>query len=258
MDRIFILIAINAVFGGIYLLTRWARRNPAELWVIVLYRLAIGPRTDVGNMTRRELFESAASFVTWALVCLNVLLLTGLLGFEKGKESSVAAQAGLFGASLFFGITALAALYLFTRGIFRRTSSGQMRPIHYWIQRADFSATEHEPVEAPDGLHAFQSHDWQQEFDLLSQLESAGRECCPPGIGFVDRDGSILHVCPSADGYATVHYHFTTTRKILGFIPVSGPALQPKQGVHRSEVLGLIGLIYERRKNDLLQRLAAA
>jgi hypothetical protein len=41
------------------------------------------------------------------------------------------------------------------------------KAIPYWIQRADFSATDHEPVEVADGLRAFESHDWRLEIEGL-------------------------------------------------------------------------------------------
>jgi hypothetical protein len=37
------------------------------------------------------------------------------------------------------------------------------KAIPYWIQRANFSATDYEPVEAADRLRAFENHDWRGE-----------------------------------------------------------------------------------------------
>ena len=62
----------------------------------------------------------------------------------------------------------------------------QMKLIPYWIQRADFSATDYSAVEVDDAVRAFEGHDWRRELGLYSELESARADCCPPGIGFVD------------------------------------------------------------------------
>jgi hypothetical protein len=80
-----------------------------------------------------------------------------------------------------------------------------VKAIPYWIQRADFSATEYDPVEVAEGVRAFETHDWRRELDLYSELEGAGAECCPPEIGFMDASGDILHICPDGNGRAMVH-----------------------------------------------------
>ena len=67
----------------------------------------------------------------------------------------------------------------------------------YWIQQADYSATDHDPVDLTRAIHTVQSHDWQAELQLGQEREAAGWESCPPGIGFVG-DGRILHICSTA------------------------------------------------------------
>ena len=133
-----------------------------------------------------------------------------------------------------------------------------LKSIPYWIQRADFSSTDYGPVEVVDGVRAFETHDWRRELDLYSELESTGAECCPPGIGFVDPGGDILHICPSGSGPAMVHYHFAAERKILGFIRVPRSMRETRQGIHRSVVLELIGFFFEGRHDWMLEKLGAA
>lgn len=133
-----------------------------------------------------------------------------------------------------------------------------MKAIPYWIQRADLSATDYGPVEVTDGIRAFETHDWRHELDFYSELKSAGTECSPPGIGFVDPGRDILHICPSENGRVMVHYHFTATRKLLGFIPMPHSIVETKQELHRSVVSELIGFLFERRHDWMLERLRAA
>ena len=133
-----------------------------------------------------------------------------------------------------------------------------MKAIPYWIQRADFSSTEYGPAEVADGVSAFETHDWRRELDLYAERESTGAECCPPGIGFVDPGGDILHICPGGNGLAMVHYHFTGVRTILGFIRVPWSMGETREGIHRSVVLELIGFFFEGRHDWMLDKLGAA
>ena len=130
-----------------------------------------------------------------------------------------------------------------------------MKLIPYWIQRADFSATDYSPVDVAGGVHAFEGHDWRRELDHYSELEGSGVECCPPGIGFVDADGDILHICPTESGRVMVHYHFTSTRRLLGLIPMPRSIVEARQDMTRSEVLELIGFFFEGRHDWMLQTL---
>src|SRR5687767_7276614 len=103
-----------------------------------------------------------------------------------------------------------------------------MTLMSYWIQRADFSSADFEPVDFNSALRAFTTHDWSAELDFLSELEASANESCPPGIGFVAPTGAILHVCPGRDGRALVHYHARTTRKVFGLIPISRSEVHTK------------------------------
>jgi hypothetical protein len=61
-----------------------------------------------------------------------------------------------------------------------------MKSLAYWIQRADFSATNHDAVDVATALRVVDAHPWHEELKLQSELETQGREYCPPGIGFMD------------------------------------------------------------------------
>jgi hypothetical protein len=132
-----------------------------------------------------------------------------------------------------------------------------MKSLPYWIQRADIASADFEPVDVAGALHAFTTHDWNAELDLLSELEGKASEFCPPGIGFVTPNGAILHVCPSQDGRALVHYHPAVLSKLLPFIPIRRFAGHTKQGVERSDVLELIQWFFEGRHEWLLRKLVS-
>jgi hypothetical protein len=90
-----------------------------------------------------------------------------------------------------------------------------MTSLAYWIQRADFTTTDYDPVDVAGALRALDAHPWHDEWTLQAELENGGGEYCTPGIGFVDPDGPFLHVCPTADGRYLVHYHAKTAFSIL-------------------------------------------
>jgi hypothetical protein len=129
-----------------------------------------------------------------------------------------------------------------------------MRSLAYWIQRADFSATDYEPVDAAGALRVFEVHPWHDELRFQAELESGGREYCPPGIGFVDPDGPILHVCPTADGRTLVHYHAPPR---FGLPPVEA-AVHTREGLLRAEAAELIHYFFHGQHDWILQKLARA
>ena len=127
-----------------------------------------------------------------------------------------------------------------------------MKSLGYWIQRADFSATDHEPTDVATALRAFDAHSWHDELNLQSELENGGREYCPPGIGFVDPDGHMLHVCPTADGRALVHYH---SKSAFGVIRRAAPPVQTREGMLRADVVELIHYFFQGQHDWILKRL---
>ena len=100
----------------------------------------------------------------------------------------------------------------------RPLECGAMTRLPYWIQRADLSATDHEPVDAATAIHIVQSHDWRAELQLEQERRASALDSCPPGIGFVNR-GRILHICPGSDGTALVHYDADEARVSLRPVP---------------------------------------
>ena len=109
-------IGLVGLLAGLYVLGRWARRRPHDAWVHALWDLAISPRTDVSHMTRRELFESAASFVTWTL--LGILFLQVAWVFATPSDGRWADVLRV-GVTVVLVCGAGATLYMVARGLFR-------------------------------------------------------------------------------------------------------------------------------------------
>ena len=130
-----------------------------------------------------------------------------------------------------------------------------MKLLPYWIQRADFSATDHAPVDVAGALRAFEAHPWQDELNLQSELADAGHEYCPPGIGFVDPDGQILHVCPNAVGRALVHYH---AKPRFSVIPPVEAAVHARDDMLGADVAELIHHFFHGQHDWVLRKLGAA
>lgn len=90
-----------------------------------------------------------------------------------------------------------------------------MKSLPYWIQRADFCTTEHEPIDCQEAIRLLARYDWAEELAFQEALASKGIETCDPGIGFVAKEGNILHICPVSSNHAYFHYHFIAQRKLL-------------------------------------------
>jgi hypothetical protein len=136
-------IAIAVIVCGFYAIGRWARRNPDDPWVFALWYLAFGPRTDVADMTRRELFESAGSFVSWTL--LSVIILQLVLLWSP-SEATPWTQGIVFGLGLVLLMGAAGAIYMLVRGLLRRRAylsrerfSSELHLMPFWVVRRDWN-----------------------------------------------------------------------------------------------------------------------
>jgi hypothetical protein len=83
--------------------------------------------------------------------------------------------------------------------------------MRYWIQRADFSSDDFEPVDLVGAERILRNHDWRTALGFMRALarshgEESG-EYCPPGIGFARDDGRLLHICPNENGTALCFYN---------------------------------------------------
>ena len=90
----------------------------------------------------------------------------------------------------------------------------------YWIQHADFSSTDTDPVPLASALDVLRNHDWQRECDAQTALNAEGEEQCPPGIGFhhgMDQPLHLLHLCPKGVNSWLVHYVYQETVRRFWF-----------------------------------------
>lgn len=95
-----------------------------------------------------------------------------------------------------------------------------MGKIRYWLQRADYTSTEYDAVDAATAVRILDLHDWRAELEFEREREAAGLETCPPGIGFVADANRFLHICPGRDATALVHYHTDEPRLRLRTTPM--------------------------------------
>ena len=100
------------------------------------------------------------------------------------------------------------------RRSFRVLYGSTLNGITYWIQHGDFSGEDFPRVDLATAIRVFREHDWSDELRREDARALAGEENCPAGIGFV-ADGRLLHICPTNEDHALVHYHFTRERRVL-------------------------------------------
>ena len=94
--------------------------------------------------------------------------------------------------------------------------------IKYWLQRADYTSTDHDPVDVETAIRVVQSHDWSAEVAFERERLSAEFEACPAGVGFFTDSDRILHICPDGSGSALVYYHTWEPRLVVRKMPLLG------------------------------------
>lgn len=89
-----------------------------------------------------------------------------------------------------------------------------------WIQRADFDTLDLPGSDANTIIDTLLSHDWGAEIDYQRELEGAGKDHCPPGLGVNSlNDDRILHIQPNGNGRCVVDYSFFQVKKLFGVFP---------------------------------------
>jgi hypothetical protein len=114
------LLAVTLLVAA-RLLRRLAERDPDKPWVIILFRLWVGPRTDVAYMTKAHLLDSGFSFVTWGFIFMSLLLAVGIVGqlLKPRGDLPVSFFVLLWLLMFFAGMGFLGGAYLLARGAMR-------------------------------------------------------------------------------------------------------------------------------------------
>jgi hypothetical protein len=133
-----------------------------------------------------------------------------------------------------------------------------MRTVSCWIQRADFTASDHLARDAVGATDLLRNHDWTGEWRLAKEREAEGLETCPPGVGFTNGEGGILHVCPNDTGRAMVHYHFREQRRWLGLVPHSALVTRTNPAVDWSQLPEFVRRFYGGDHTWLVEETEAA
>jgi hypothetical protein len=82
--------------------------------------------------------------------------------------------------------------------------------LRYWIQQADFTAKDYDPVDLIEAERLLTDYNWGKARAFMRSLAQArgvdSGEYCEPGIGFVTDAGRLLHICPREEGEALCMY----------------------------------------------------
>ena len=136
---------------------------------------------------------------------------------------------------------------------------GVLRPspeMKVWLQRSDFSSEDLPDPSIEFASEALASFGWQAEIDKEATAAQKGEECCPAGMGFIHKDGPILHVIPRESGKYDVCYMFSERKKIL-FFNVSRSLAPYVHDVSRATVQAMIEAHYA-GQHDEVGRLVGA
>jgi hypothetical protein len=80
MDFPLLIPLLVSLLGIAFLARKLVKFYPNETWVIILFRAWYGPRTDLANMTKAQLYESGLQFVTWGLIFMSAFFFVGIVG----------------------------------------------------------------------------------------------------------------------------------------------------------------------------------
>ncbi|MCM8538629.1 MAG: hypothetical protein NE334_21990 [Lentisphaeraceae bacterium] len=118
-----------------------------------------------------------------------------------------------------------------------------------WIQSKDFTSKEFKNSSEEQALELFINHNWQEE---LVDFDEYDENQCPPGLGLIHSNGSILHLCPNQDISSVIHYSYTEAKKLLGFIPSNNHHNFTALNVSKADSLKLITLHYKNDREAIL------
>lgn len=118
---VFILLLDLGLIAVVWILRRKATKDPSRFWVFLLYGLQLGPRSDIKQMNKAELYDSGIRFIILGLMCTSAFLVMAIaMRVLGGSPDTNALLLGLWIAlSLLSAMGFLGGLYLLLRGFFR-------------------------------------------------------------------------------------------------------------------------------------------
>ncbi|WP_136080448.1 hypothetical protein [Pontiella desulfatans] len=119
-----------------------------------------------------------------------------------------------------------------------------------WIQQHDFTSEEVDGATKEQAKKALATFDWQSE--ILKEKESK-EETCPSGLGLISDSNEILHICPRASESCLVHYHYSTQKKLLGFIPVKNQGSHFVESCSIAKAMDLIDHHFDGNQEEILK-----
>ena len=123
-----------------------------------------------------------------------------------------------------------------------------------WIQSADLSVKQMGSLELERALALFRDSDWDGELVRQAELERAGADSCPPGLGIVNDFGPfIIHLCPLPDDRLLVHYHFQARSGLAKWL--GHQRTHTVEDAPRDAVKGILGRFYLSDHDELMSEL---
>lgn len=123
-----------------------------------------------------------------------------------------------------------------------------------WIQYHDYSSISLESPDINSALEAYDATDWESELQKEQEAIDSGTKSCPPGMGFVDEDKIILHICPTFNDFL-YHYHHPVRKKLFGFIPYTNQEVYSVYLATDEHRLSIITYHYHGQHDKILELL---
>lgn len=126
--------------------------------------------------------------------------------------------------------------------------------IRFWSQTPDLAIQQGREVDVPRALEKFRNTDWPGLGRQREELEAAGEEACPPGLGLDRDDGGTCHVYLEAESTFTMGIYAVERRRILGILPTKRIWQWTGHGLVAADVEERLRAFMEADTDSLLER----
>ncbi len=127
-----------------------------------------------------------------------------------------------------------------------------MKKADVWIQFADLSAEDLHAHDHYEAAKLFEKFDWDSQDRFFNELESKGKDNCPPGIGIRKKSGEFLHICLQKKDLFFTFIDIPKKTRLLGFIPFTRNLHWDLRNLSKSNILEIMNNYYKLETSNFI------